>query len=506
MASKGRTIPIQAPVLGGLAVAHSKLTRMMPARNLDPVLDRAISPTQTSDLLIFHNAADRIWCEHLAERIRCERSMNRQFIAHLANWNFSGKDDSLAEAENGLRISRFFGIVVSRRMLQEDWHALEKLILVLSDLGLAKGRIVPILKENVTMPPFLRLQEWIDFRDGHPLEESACHLLTLLRESPATPDRIPRLAIGAGSGQPTEPAWKARPLFAGARKVSERIVSNLFPVVEIPKDIYSAETRFHTESEIVEACGGPGPLPFLLKGSRIYAVAPLAENSVFAPALKADSNCRQERFAEWLSDPERTPWALELLNHLLRHHAWKRGMRFDESHGLFYFTRSKPKNLWWEIGGKTIQREVTAPHTKWNQIEGHGMAEFQCGWKHEAIRANFIQTLGALFLCLEPTWFLTELDGRTPATTQSVRALDSFPAEEMNGQILRALRFWSAVFAKGHRELRIDAGTNPIRVRLTPACCSSQTVIPNDQMDFDNLALTDLSDAQLIPELGPMEW
>lgn len=469
MASKTRSLPIQTVVLESIRSVRSKDPRT-PERNSVQVQGRAISSAQTIDLVLYHNAFDEAWSKQLAESILGDRSGSRQFVIRLANWDFSTDTDTLAEVEKCIRTSRFFGFVVSRRMLQEDWPALEKMISVLSDLGLPKGRIITLMNENVTLPPVLRLQEWIDFRSGHHLEESVRDLLTLLREDLISPVRIPRLTNGNGTRETDESAWKTRPIFVGAKKVRERIVTNLFPVVEIPREIFSAETRFQTESEITDACGGPGPVPFLLKGSRLYTVAPLTEHSVFAPVLKEGSNPAQERFIQWLSDPERAQWAIELLNHLLRYHAWKRGLRFDEGQGLFYFSRSKPKNLWWEIGGKTIQREVTAPHTKWNQLEDHKMAEFQCGWKHEAIRAGFIRLLGALYLRLEPAWFLTELDGKTPSTAQPVGPVNSFPPnQEENGQILRTLRFWSAVFAKGHRELRIDAGTNPIRVRLTPA-------------------------------------
>jgi hypothetical protein len=503
MASKTGSLLIQTVVLESIRSVRSKDPRT-PERNSVQEQGRAIASTQTIDLVLYHNAADEAWSKQLAERIRGDRSGNRQFVIRLANWDFSAVTDTLTEAEKCIRTSCFFGFVVSRRMLEEDWPALEKMISALSNLP--KGRFVTLLKENVTMPPLLRLQEWIDFRSGHHFEESVRDLLTLLREGLISSVRIPRLTNGNGTRETDESAWKTRPIFVGAKKVRERIITNLFPVVEIPREIFSAETRFQTEPEITEACGDPGPVPFLLKGSRIYTVAPLTEHSVFAPVLKEGSNPAQERFIQWLSDPERAQWAIELLNHLLRYHAWKRGLRFDEGQGLFYFSRSKPKNLWWEVGGKTIQREVTAPHTKWNQLEDHKMAEFQCGWKHEAIRASFIRLLGALYLRMEPAWFLTELDGKTPSTAQPVGPVNIFPPnQEMSGQILRTLRFWSAVFAKGHRELRIDAGANPVRVRLTPASGSSQSVISNDQVDFDSLAHSALDDAQVIPELAPIE-
>ena len=505
MSTKARTIPSRFVVPELPPSVRSKIGQT-PARNSAQVIDNEVAPYRATDLTIYYNAADKIWSAQLAERIRGERFGTRSFSAQHTGWNFASPADILAEAEKGLVTSRFFGIVLTRHMLKGDWLELEKLISVLSDLDLMKGCFVTILKDNVTMPPFLRLQEWIDFRDADRFEESVGDLLTLLRDVRPFPEVNSQPVRGPGSEVWSEPGWKTRPLFLGSKKVKERIVSNFFPVVEIPNDVFSAETQLHTESEIVDACGGPGPIPFLMKGSRLYSVAPLTGNSVFGAAVNETSKRSQEPIRQWLSDPERAPWALELLNHSLCHHAWKRGMRFDQVQGLFYFTRSKPKNLWWEIGGKTIQREVTAPHTKWNQNEDQTLAEFQCGWRHEAIRASFIQILGALFLRLQPAWFLTELDGKTPATTQPVMSLDSLrPNQQKGGQLLRTLRFWSAVFAKGHRELRIETGTNPIRVRLTPAFGSSQSVLPNDQMDFDTLALTDIDHAQLIPELSPIE-
>jgi hypothetical protein len=107
---------------------------------------------------------------------------------------------------------------------------------------------------------------------------------------------------------------------------------------------------------------------------------------------------------------------------------------------------------------------------------------------------------------LEPAWFLTELDGKTPSTTQPVGPLNDGPQNQgSNAHVLRTLRFWSAVFAKGHRELRIDAGTNPIRVRLTPASGSIRSKLSNDRMGFDSLALASIDHAELIPELAPIE-
>jgi hypothetical protein len=314
------------------------------------------------------------------------------------------------------------------------------------------------------------------------------------------------MSIRPAGTQTFESAWRVMPLLGGARNLRERITFSLFPTVEIAKSIFSAETHLQTEDEIANACDGPGPHPFLLRGSRLYAFSQLNRNPVFAPALMGPETLREERLSDWLSCPERASWAVELLNRSLRFHAWKRGLRFDPGHNLFYFTRSKPKNVWWEIGGKTIRREVTAPHMKRNRLGENEFAEYQCGWKHEAIRAGFVRVSGKLLLRLEPAWFLTELDGKSAATNQPVEVLEPYKSiAERNVQAICALRFWSDILAKGHRELRIETGTSPIRVRLIPAAVSKQFTLASDQPDFDVVAASNMDSLQLIPELSPIE-
>lgn len=286
--------------------------------------------------------------------------------------------------------------------------------------------------------------------------------------------------------------------------VSEKVASNLFPVVEYPQDFYSAEARFQTESETALACGKPGPLPMLLRNSRLYSFEPPTANSAFAAAVKTDGSVSRESCADWLAKVEYSPLAIALLDRMLRYHAWKHGLRFDEGHRLFYFTRSKPKTIWWEIDGRRIQQEVTAPRMIWTEVERGVKAEAQFGWRHRAIRAGFVQIQDALFLRLEPAWFMTELDGKTPATAKPVGPVDSrFTDQDISPEALRLIRFWSAVLTKGHRELRIPAGRNVIRVRIARIDGASRGGIHQNQMD--SLALMNTGDEQRIPELVPLD-
>jgi hypothetical protein len=370
-------------------------------------------------------------------------------------------------------------------MLQEDWLGAQRSIELLQEDPPAKWRLVTILKENVTIPPLLRMGEWFDFRNENQFEEGIFDLTSFL------------MGDFGSSG---------RAYSFGVSSTKERILSNLFPVVELPRFVHSTETRFQNESELAEACAAAGPLPVIIKDSRLYTIERLSPDSALAPAVANWDTYMQENFAQWLSGQDRAEWAIELLNNVFRQHAWKRGLRWDKITDQYHFPRTKPKSVWWEIGGRTISREVTAPQIESIELENRERAEVQTGWRHQTIRAGFVLVRDALFLRLEPGWLLTELDGKTPATTQSVGpVLSGVQHQERNGQVLRSLRFWSAILAKGHHEIRINTSQAPVRIKLTPLSGFTQFGIPSDQTEYDRLMLAESEDDFLIPGLGPLE-
>jgi hypothetical protein len=162
--------------------------------------------------------------------------------------------------------------------------------------------------------------------------------------------------------------------------------------------------------------------------------------------------------------------------------------------------------VWWEISQQTISREVTAPHMGWIELENELKAEVQYGWRHHTIRAEFVQVMASLCLRLEPGWLLTKLDGETPAPTQLVAPLFSgYPQQQRNGQVLRSLRFWSTVLAKGHLEIRMNTGQAPVRIKLTPLSGFTPVGIASDRTDYDQLMFAEMEDDLMMPALGPLE-
>lgn len=464
-----------------------------------------LATNSVADLILLYSAADSPWAANLAECLNGPRFGNSHLRLSLAKWNPSNGLDDFSGLGVSSRGFRFLGIIFSSEMLREDWPAVQLAIKSLNQTTSSDQRIVTILKDNISIPPMVRQGEWFDFRNANYLEESLSDLLAFLKgnSSPVGEVSSPANVSRADTANVSAAIEGLNSL--GVCAAGERVLSNLFPVVEFPKFVYSVETRFRNEAELTEVCAVKGPLPFLLKGAKLYTIEPPSQNSAFAPAVSNWETCQQENFGMWLSTRDRADWAIELLNNLFRHHAWKRGLRYDRSTDQYYFPRTKPKSIWWETGGRTVSREVTAPHMGWIGLENEARAEVQYGWKHRGIRAGFVQISGNLFLNLEPSWLLTELDGKTPATTHPVGPVFSGSQQpERNGQFLRSLRFWSAVLAKGHHEIRINTGQAPIRAKLTPLSGFTQFGIPSDQMDYDQLMLAEMEDDLLIPALSPL--
>ena len=480
-------------------------------------------PSTEKDIFLCHNGADKPWVEELAERIEREPYRNRNLAVVLDKWDFVKGGNIVLEMERFLDSVRFVGIVVSRAMLKAEWPTLERTIAVWSDPSGARGRVIPLLKENVTLPASLRVRNWIDFREPEKFKESFAELIRYLRG-----ESIPR---GKGSFlpivPPTPPPYEPAPVLitssVGADRVTERLVSNLYRVTDLPEKVYYAATKLREKKEINKYCDNAPP--FILREGKLFTFSDLTIGDSFHSALKKDAGVDSDVLRDWFSDGEYSRRAIELLNVCLKQHAWKRRLRFDSVKGRYFFRPCQrrlifdavphangseedapqyvyePKRISWKISGRTRWREVTTRHTRRVKQEGGSYTEEPFGWRHQGLRANFMLVLDNLMLKLEPTYLLTKDDGKTPRTSRWVGpVLSHWLNQERNGQILRSLRFWSLVLAGG-RELLVETGQKPIRVDLTPISGVLDFGIASDQVNFDRLMEAEIRDDVTVPQL-----
>jgi hypothetical protein len=211
------------------------------------------------DIFLCHTGANKPWVERLAERIEAEPYQNRFLGVVFDKWDFEKGGNIVVDIEREIDACRFVGVVVTQALLGAEWPTMERSIAVWSDPAGTSGRVIPLLRENVTLPASLRIRNWIDFRDDARFEEAFVELVRGLRG-----EKIPR---GKGSLLPTVPETKLpsdpAPVVitssVGADRVQERLVSNLMPVVELPQTVFSAETPLRSKADIPGYSDKGGP-------------------------------------------------------------------------------------------------------------------------------------------------------------------------------------------------------------------------------------------------------
>jgi hypothetical protein len=459
-------------------------------------------PSSEKDIFLCHNGAQKPWVEMLAERIEREPYGERNLAVVFDKWDFPKGGNIVIEVEKFIDSARFVGVVVSRAMLGAEWPTLERSIAVLSDVSGARGRVIPLLRENVTLPATLRVRNWIDFRDDDKFEESFRELVSCLRGETV---RRGKGSLAVSTPLADSPRGLSPVLITastGADRIDERLVANLYRVTSLPQKIYYARTKLREKKEIGEYVRESPP--FILREGQLYTFTNLNESDVFASALKsAGGSVSADDFGDWFSDEEYKRRAIEMLNVCLKEHAWRRWLRFDGNKGRYFFApkNGKPKRISWRIGGRTRWREVTTQHTRREKQDDGNFKDVPFGWRHQAFRANFMYVMNSLMLKLEPTYLLTKDDGKTPRTSKWVGPiLSHWTSQERNGQILRSLRFWSLVLA-GAKELRVETGQSPICVDLAPISGTLDFGIASDQLDFDAVMDAEVEDDYRVPQL-----
>jgi hypothetical protein len=377
---------------------------------------------------------------------------------------------------------------------------------VWSDPSGRQGRVLPLLIENVDLPPSLRVRNWIDFREPDRFEEAFFELIGRLTDKP--------VRRGRGGLQIIQPlnAYAPAPVVItgsnAADAVNEQLVSNLLPVTGLPTVVQVAETPLRKKSGIKKYTGEQNPPPFILRSGRLFTFSDLhdisnpLQNAIDVKTLK------DEYFAPWFADEDKRRWAMELLNLALKQHCWSRRLRLDSKGRRLFFRPADEdgKTIWWQIAGKRHPRQVTTRHFAYHKGENGMPVKEEFGWRHQALRAEFLHLPNGLFLKLSPTYMLTKEDGKTPRGGSRVGPiLSQWLNQERNGQLLRSLRFWSLVLTRGNKtELRIPTGHEAITISLAPATGLIGFGISGDTLDYDRLMNAEFEDDLRVPELEPI--
>lgn len=439
-----------------------------------------MAPEEPIDLYLCHANPDQAWTEALATKLEQEVWNGRKLRVFLDKWDIQPGENVISRMESGLKQSRLLAVVLSPALARADWANFEWQSKVYEDPIGRKARIIPILLRDrdpdgarLDIPLPLRLLSWLDFRVERSFSKQYDRLVRRLRNEPP-PRGIPSPGRPLSEAHPAVAARLSAGFPAAADEpdpIQEVLISNLLPVLDYPKTVWSASTDARTAKDVWAQIKTPPP--FRLLNRRLYCFEDLSKpGNTFASIIKRD--VFGEPVGPWRTNPDKWRTFISLLNQAIE--MWRRqhGFLYDSETGRTFFMPEKgggDKSVPWTLGKRprTVVKFIAAEE---------GDRSF---FVHQGCRLGF-ETLGdRLFLSVDPCWVFTR-DGRTPMRGKTVTKLAArWSVRQRNGAILRNLVFWATVLSLGREEISWKLGDASLRIRTVPATCNATVGIDGDR-------------------------
>lgn len=303
---------------------------------------------------------------------------------------------------------------------------------------------------------------------------------------------------------------------------SERLFSNLFPVVWHIREFTSAATTYISREEIFYDFNSRTKSekkfrlpPFFLFEERLYTLADLRDPNNLLRQFCDVSTITDHNVFEWLEvnddadgdrafggrdefedldfvreresieiyarrDRQRKKLALRsnvlnLFNQLLGKHLAERGLEYNRDFKRSYFPRAKPGPKEFKQKWTSIRTGANDERTVCKYYEYGGLTF----WRHEALSAGFRVHGDRVYLEIEPKLLFTQ-DGETPSPSALVGPYSTrHKARRFNPQALNDVLFWASVMGAkvGHDiEMKVDKRTL-IRVSSEPVIFAANFAI-----------------------------
>ncbi len=248
-------------------------------------------------------------------------------------------------------------------------------------------------------------------------------------------------------------------------KIQEMLLSNLFPLINYPTEMFVSPTSIKRRSSFYAKFGGKiDSYSFLPKNNNLYTFDDLRNpDSPFRTAISTNK-ISVEKTSDWIVSSAKRDDLIDLFNQALRKYCRTRGLNFDRRHHRFVCSLKDggPRLFTWrtERGGRSIPR-VMAKLMK--GLDGNVLFG-----KHYAARLRFIIFDESIFLRIAPTMTFTS-DGYKPIRSKKLASLMSrYLSKQYNNTYLDSVRYWGKFLSKLDTKISIPTGGPPIEVDSTP--------------------------------------
>jgi len=248
-------------------------------------------------------------------------------------------------------------------------------------------------------------------------------------------------------------------------EVPERLFSNIFPVKELPRIIFSSPTQMRTEPEVFKSINNNVEVPpFILKRKRLYTFHDIkSPDSPFLPII-SKNNIHEEKVDEWIENNDTRNDLIRLLNLSLRVFLLERHyIKYDKRHRRFICLLKDGRSHYF----RWRARERFSSKALAKEVYGKDGQLLYC--MHQAASLRFIFIDDKVFLKIEPTVVFTK-DGHKPFRYERLASLMSrWIPRQYNESYLNLVRFWAKYLSKLDTVITISAGDQRIVIDTQPA-------------------------------------
>jgi len=449
------------------------------------------------DVFLSHNSADKDWVRELGTKIESEDYGGRKLRVFFDEWDIKPSENIPTKISQALDDSRHMIIVLSPDMVNASWPNAEWTSFYMNDPGGRKGTLIPIMYKNCEIPALLRPISRLDFRDPREFKQEYKKLVTTLKN-----ESLPRTNNSSHTRQIVESIHALDT--KDPDTIEERLTSNIYPVLSLPKFIWSSDTAHTSYKPAIEKVSGMGPIPiFMLKDKKLFSFSDLTKpNNPLRQIISLD---KIEKFhiKEWQDDEIRSNWFMELLGKCLFYQLRSKGLSYDDKHRRHFFPshrRGTGELLIEWIPTKRNTKRLLVIAVK-NPTTGN-----VAYWKHHAAKIQFINLNGIPFLQILPGYTFTT-DGHNPVDPKRAGKLSSrWMHDEYNSRFIYNLAFWVYFLRTIRFETTLDenkinhissleqknlisirTGGSNINISTTPMTSDMHVGIESDNHPLENL-------------------
>ena len=413
------------------------------------------------DIFISYQSTDEPFASQLVQGLRKAKSNIRVFFAPL---DIRPDENIVLRMDEGLSKARFFALILSPEYLSADWTTAERSAAIYTDPSGRLGRIIPVMFRKCQLPPLLRFRKYIDVKKLG-LDTTMEQMIRII--SPISFPLKKQREDALNSDSADHDMELVRQLLDSLEPdyTPDMLYTNIFPLKESPKFIWSAPTKMHSRRDIFRYFGPDAFVPpFITHSDRIYTFVNLKQGQHPFTGVVEEYDTKQENIDSWARDEDHYKMLLWLYDDCLREKAREMRMAYERKGKRYYYEKGVLKVGKFKAFAKGQGRGLIIDYT---EKGGNFVA-------HRAVSLRFILLGMSPFLRIEPGWIFKNTKGDIITGKRRIALNAKFTSRQRNASNFNELRFWSWFLSdddhlikleiEDGKSIFVDAEMHPIEV------------------------------------------